>query len=280
MRTRSLSLALLVVASTAAAAQQPRVVAQMRGLRMSVEDFSRTLVGMRGGDYTTTLRTLTPQGQREILDGLVDDRLFAQAARDDGFDRDPAVAFDVEQAAAAVLAQRYRAALQARLAPTDAEIRAYYAAHPSEFVSAKRVKASHVLVATEAEALEVRAAIAAGAAFGDIARTTSIDTQTRLTGGALNWIQRGVMSKSFEDAVFALPVGALSVPLKSPFGFHIVRVEAIDVPQAPPLDAVADRVRTVMIDERLAQQRATLAQRYEARVHQDVLDTLSRPSSR
>lgn len=197
-----------------------------------------------------------------------------------GWNREPDVAFDAEQAAARVVAQRYREALRVRLAPSDLELRQFYAANASRFVSVARVKASHVLVATEAEAVDVRAAIGSGAAFDEIARARSIDAQTRDAGGALNWIQRGAMAQAFEDAVFALPVGTLSAPLKSPFGFHIVRVEAIDAPQIPPLDAIADRVRASMVDERLAQQRATLAQRYDARVHQDVLDTLSRPSSR
>jgi parvulin-like peptidyl-prolyl isomerase len=113
-----------------------------------------------------------------------------------------------------------------------------------------------------------------------LARTRSIDAQTRNDGGRLGWLQRGVAARDFEAAVFALPVGVTSAPIASPFGFHIVRVEAVDAPQAPPFDAIADRVRAALIDERLAQQRATLAQRYDVRVHQDVLDTLSRPSSR
>ena len=162
-------------------------------------DFSRALVAMRGSDYSTTLKTLTPDGPaRDPRRARRRPPVRPRGPRRGIRSRSRPCSSTSSRRRQRSSPQRYRTALRARLAPTDAEVREYYAAHVSRFVSVARVKASHVLVATGGRGQRRARRPRGWRAFDTIARTRSLDTQTRAAGGDLNWIQRGVMSKEFE----------------------------------------------------------------------------------
>ncbi len=124
----------------------------------------------------------------------------------------------------------------------DAEVRKYYEEHRAE---GERVKARHILIRTagapmpvrpgqkelsDAEALakvqELRKKIEAGAKFEDVAREESDDTTSGANGGDLGFFGHNQMVQPFEQAAFALQPGELSQPVKSPFGYHLIKVEA------------------------------------------------------
>lgn len=87
-----------------------------------------------------------------------------------------------------------------------------------------QVRASHILVETEALALEIRASLMAGEAFESLAEIHSKDAQTGQVGGDLGYFPRGMMVAPFDEAAFSLPVGEISEPVQSDFGFHIIKV--------------------------------------------------------
>jgi foldase protein PrsA len=91
-------------------------------------------------------------------------------------------------------------------------------------VEEDQVHAAHILVDTEEKGKEVLAKLAAGSAFTDLAKTYSIDTGSKDSGGELGWFPKGVMVPEFEDAAFALKVGENSQLVKTEFGYHIIRV--------------------------------------------------------
>jgi parvulin-like peptidyl-prolyl isomerase len=124
----------------------------------------------------------------------------------------------------------------------EADVRKYYEAHKAEF---EQVHARHILIRmqgsqlavkpgqkdlTEAEALakaqDLRKRIQAGADFAELARQESDDTGTGAKGGDLGFFHRGQMVPSFEQAAFAMQPGDLSEPVKSPLGYHLIKVEA------------------------------------------------------
>lgn len=88
-----------------------------------------------------------------------------------------------------------------------------------------QVSARHILVEDEATAAEVKAKLDAGEDFAALATQYSKDTGSVSTGGDLGYFARGVMVAEFEEAAFTLPVGAISDPVQSSFGFHIIKVE-------------------------------------------------------
>ena len=120
-------------------------------------------------------------------------------------------------------------------AVTDTDIRSYYDAHKAEFDRPGRAVLSIVsisrrpLAADTAETLQkviaLRDEIANGARLEDVAQRESDDTVSALKGGDLDRSTRGTYVKQFDDAVFSLPVGRLSQPIKTEFGYHLLRVD-------------------------------------------------------
>ena len=87
----------------------------------------------------------------------------------------------------------------------------------------KEVRASHILVQSESEAQKVIQQIKGGASFEDIAKKVS-KCPSGKDGGDLGYFGRNRMVKPFEDAAFNLDVGQLSAPVKTQFGYHVIKV--------------------------------------------------------
>ncbi len=85
------------------------------------------------------------------------------------------------------------------------------------------VKASHLLVATEEEANKLREEIMSGKAFADVAAEVSI-CPSGANGGDLGYFCRGEMVKEFEDAAFSMEVDEISMPIKTDFGYHLIKL--------------------------------------------------------
>lgn len=106
---------------------------------------------------------------------------------------------------------------------TDSEALKYYNDNKSQF---EVVKASHILVSDEKTANEIYDKLMKGANFADLAKQYSIDTSTKDNGGELGEFARGTMVQEFEDAAFALKPGEISKPVKTQYGYHIIKSEA------------------------------------------------------
>ena len=108
---------------------------------------------------------------------------------------------------------------------SDADVKAYFDKNHATLDKPAQVRARHILVADEATANAVEAKLKAGGNFADLAKQYSTDPSTKDKGGELGFFGVGQMVKPFSDAAFSLPVGAISAPVKSPFGWHIINVE-------------------------------------------------------
>jgi peptidyl-prolyl cis-trans isomerase C len=102
--------------------------------------------------------------------------------------------------------------------------------------------AAHILVATQEEADKLKADLAAGADFAELAKANSTDTGSGAAGGDLGWFGLGAMVKPFEDAVVAAKVGEVSGPVQSEFGFHLILVKETRVAANPTLDQIRDEL--------------------------------------
>ncbi|MGE0629326.1 MAG: peptidylprolyl isomerase, partial [Hyphomicrobiaceae bacterium] len=108
---------------------------------------------------------------------------------------------------------------------TDAEARRSFDSQVAGSVGQVQVKVRHILVDSEDKAKEVVEKIAHGAEFSDMARQYSKDPGSRDNGGNLGYFGRGQMVPQFEEAAFKLAPGEFSQPVKSQFGWHIIRVD-------------------------------------------------------
>ncbi|MCR8724428.1 peptidylprolyl isomerase [Frigidibacter sp. ROC022] len=109
--------------------------------------------------------------------------------------------------------------------------------------------ASHILVKTEDEAKAIVEELRNGADFAAIAKEKSLDPGSGANGGELGWFGKGMMVPEFENAVTGLEIGAISDPVKTQFGWHVIKVNDTRVKEAPTLDEVRDELTAQIRDE-------------------------------
>ena len=156
---------------------------------------------------------------------------------------------------------------------TDPEIELYYSQNQYRFEQPERVKLRHILFMTTDESEEeteearrkaedVLEQLRAGADFEELAREHSEDPGNADNGGDLGWVTRGDMVPEFEDAGFALQIGELSAaPVKTDFGFHLIRLDDRQSGSIKPLSEVREVIRTDLVAERSQGDRYALMER-------------------
>ena len=153
----------------------------------------------------------------------------------------------------------------------DTRINDYYNNSKDQFKVEKRVKARHILITfppdadeqaeadVKEKALSILKEIKGGGDFADLAKKYSQDPSSAVNGGDLGYFSRGQMVKPFEDAAFALKEGELSEPIKTQFGYHIIKVEKIEDERTRPLSEVReDIIKSLKTTEAREKARAEL----------------------
>jgi len=117
-------------------------------------------------------------------------------------------------------------ALSKDITITPNQIKDYFTKNHAAFDKPEQVKARHILVPDLATANKIEAQLKANPNdFASLASKYSTDPGSKDKGGDLGWFRRGQMVPAFDKVAFTLPVGAISSPVKSPFGYHIIQVE-------------------------------------------------------
>ena len=221
------------------------VAAALRGLPAHVREQARS----------------NPKTATQLLEIILVNRVLAKEARELGIDRQPEVVAELHQVDEKALAIRRMEALDASLAIPDYAKAAQeqYQVNKAKYLEPEQIEAAHVLIATsnehsEAEALklaqEVRAKALAGTDFAELAKEYSADLGSKSKGGDLGFFGRGRMVKPFEEAAFALPeIGAISEPVKTSFGYHVIKLLA----RKPGRQRSFDEVKDSIIDPMRAQ---------------------------
>lgn len=172
--------------------------------------------------------------------------------------------------------------LQPRVAVTDRDLETFYNANTTDFAQGEQACASHILVKVkqeeageghpEAEAKTIAegalAQVKAGADFATVAKALSEDQGSGPNGGDLGCFERGRMVPEFENAAFSLGAGQISDLVKSSFGFHIIKLNALTPESTQPFAQVKERIRQqltsqklrALIDEKSQAMAAALAQ--------------------
>ncbi len=132
--------------------------------------------------------------------------------------------------------REYRSGLRQSAIISDSVIDAYFERQAlqravglsllSEGNTVPFVNARHILVETEAQALDIIEALNNGESFADLARALSQDTGSGAAGGELDWATAGTYVEAFRDATLSLPLGEISAPIQTEFGYHIIQVRA------------------------------------------------------
>ena len=170
---------------------------------------------------------------------------LAREARAAGLHHDPQTAAAINDAASRILARRW---LDSKLdgVADEARVRDHYEHHPQLYthrVVHVRQMAFHTRADARARALRAYARVKAGESFGAVARETSEDAVSAARGGDMGPIREGTIDDSFFESAAATPVGHVSPPFETPFGFHIVEPIAAPSTQREPLEEVRGQIR-------------------------------------
>jgi foldase protein PrsA len=156
---------------------------------------------------------------------------------------------------------------------TDAQIKDYFNKNHASFDTPAQVQARHILVADLATAQKVEADLKAGKDFGAEAEKYSMDPGSKEKGGELGLFRRGQMVPAFDQAAFSLPVGQISQPVHSSFGYHIIQVEK----RTPDTKATLASTQERIADLLRQQQEAPLIQPFLTGLQQKANIQVSDP---
>lgn len=236
---------------------EERVLATVGGMAVTERDVTQFLasLGQRGQAYNN------PEGRAAILEELINRKLFLLEASRNLFEAEPAFKAQLKQAKESLLINYAIEKATSQATVKEEEITAFYEENRDRLGGGERLVASHILVESEEQAAALREKIVAGEiSFEDAARAHS-SCPSREQGGSLGEFGRGQMVPEFEEACLALQPGELSAPVKTQFGYHLIRLDDKKEAAVPALAEVKEEIRATLLREK--QQKA-----YQSKVNQ------------
>ncbi|MGD9568553.1 MAG: peptidylprolyl isomerase [Sedimentibacter sp.] len=162
-------------------------------------------------------------GRKKLVDELVMHELMYSDAIEKNLENEEEFVAVMENMKKSMLQQYSLRKLFNEIKVSDEEIKDFYEKHKDTFITDEMVSASHILVDTEEKANEILEDITDGLSFEDAASQYS-SCPSKQAGGALGQFGRGQMVQEFEDAAFSMNAGEISAPVKTQFGYHIIKV--------------------------------------------------------
>ena len=201
---------------------------------------------------TASGRQVTPEIQAQIKDEVVMREVFMQEAQVRGLDATPDFKVQMELARQTILIRSLFADYQKKNPISDDDIKAEY----DKFAAAnsgKEYKARHILVEQEDKAKAIIAQLKKGGKFEDIAKKESKDPGSGKNGGDLDWANPSNYVKEFSEALIGLQKGKMTdTPVKTQFGYHIIRLDDTRDAKLPKFDEVKPQVAQQMQQQRMA----------------------------
>ncbi|MHB8172829.1 MAG: peptidylprolyl isomerase, partial [Nitrospirota bacterium] len=236
-------------------AKKPETVATVNGEKITSDTIDMIL---QQGASQGMAQPNNPEIKKTILNKLIDMSLFSQAAEKAGLkkDADYKQAVDMMKKQEGLFKKQVLSTLYLRKKAFDSvkvtpdEIKNFYDKNKDQFKVGEQVKASHILVATEAEAKAIKAKLDKGASFERMAKEKSTDPSAS-RGGNLGWFGKGMMDPDFEKAAFSLKkVGDISEPVKTKFGWHIIKLTGKKAASVRPLDQVKAAIEQKLMQDK------------------------------
>jgi peptidyl-prolyl cis-trans isomerase C len=221
-----------------------QVVARINGT-----DITRQEVIASAADLPDQIRSQIDLVFPQLLNRYIGLKLLSDKGRAENLAEDPEVKklmSDYEtQAIRQVYVTRY---LGQQV--TDDAVKARYEKKLKDNPPPEEVRAAHILVKTEDEAKAIIEQLKDGGDFAALAKEKSTDKGSGANGGELGWFAKDVMVKEFADAAFAMKVDEFSqTPVKSQFGYHIIKLEERRTQPAPTLDSQREQIRAELSEE-------------------------------
>ncbi len=232
--------------------------------KIDADEITAGDVEVASEDLEQSMASMTePQRRDYALNYLIDLKLAAKAAEKDKLGESEQFKKRLEylkdRALMEELLQR-----EAKAAVTEERLRKLYDDTAKNLKPEEEVRARHILVKTEDEAKKVEERLAKGEDFAKVANEVSTDPGSGKQGGDLGFFGRGQMVPVFEETAFKLEPGKVSPPVKSQFGWHVIKLEEKRTRPVPPFEQVRPQIENYVV--RTSQQDLVLKLRNEAKV--------------
>ena len=234
-----------------------RVLANVAGKPITEEDVNRFIMAMgrNGQAYNNA------QGRAAVLEQLIAQRLFLLDAQRNLFEREQAFKDQLAAVKEQLLMEYAISKCVESVRVTEEDVRGYYDSHKDEMNEGETVNASHILVDSEEKATELLNAINAGEiSFEDAARDNS-SCPSSAQGGNLGDFGRGQMVPEFDTACFEMEEGEVRGPVKTQFGYHLIRLN-----KKNPAEALSYNDVRAQLYEQLTREKQQAA--YQSKINQ------------
>lgn len=239
-----------------------KYVASINGLKISKDELHDELVANYGTDVLQSLvnqkmiemeikkegikvpRTDVDEEVEKYKEGYGGEAAFKRALKASGIK-----AADFENNIKEYLA--LKKLMEKRITITEKEMQSYFNENKDQFEQKEQVTASHILVKDKASANHVVKKLSEGENFAALAGKYSTDEMTSASGGNLGTFGRGETVKELEDAVFSMKVREISAPVKTEYGYHIIKLEGKIKAKKADYEAVKDKIRSTLFESKM-----------------------------
>lgn len=223
-----------------------KVLASVNGKAITEADVDAFIAGMgqRGQAYQN------PQGKAMVLEQLINKSLLVLDATRNLYERDPEFKAQLARVKEDLLANYAIEKAVRDVRVKDDELQKYYDDNKEQFVAGATVNASHILVDSEDKANEILAKINAGEiTFEDAAKQFSSCPSAK-EGGSLGDFSRGQMVPEFDEACFSMEIGEIRGPVKTQFGYHLIRLNSKGEEKAYSFAEIKEQLREKLLADK------------------------------
>lgn len=260
-----LFLSLLLLAACSRSKEE--IVAKVGPMTITQSEFGRKLSDVAQG-YENYV--LTPSGRRQFLDVLIREKMVLAAAQESGVSSSEEFKEEMERLRAEqeerlregreyLMTRLWLEDLRKKgvLAVSEEDIRDYHRRHPNE------VEMRHILLGTSAEAEAVAKRARAGASFAALAKEKSLDGSTALDGGRMQSALFGEIIPDLEEIVFRMRPGEIGGPIKSKFGYHVIRKDGV---KKIPIERAGARIARMLEKQKLDRYLQSIQEKFPVEV--------------
>lgn len=228
--------------------EQPKVLARVGGKAITSQDVDAAIaaMGQRGQNYQT------PKGREIVLDQLIGHQLILMDAKRNLMDREPAFQNELNRMKDELLTSYALEKITSKITVTDDEAQKFYDENPDMFNAGETFNASHILVDTEDEANRILSQLNAKELTFEEAAKANSKCPSAAEGGSLGDFGKGQMVPEFEQACEKLAPGEISCPVKTQFGYHLIRLNSKGEAKPMNFADVKEQIKGYLVGQKQA----------------------------
>ncbi|WP_333859579.1 peptidylprolyl isomerase [Clostridium sp.] len=191
----------------------------------------------------------TDEGRKQLLDEMISFELFYNYGKEIELEKNKDYLVKLEMAKKELLIQETISKIMENIKVSNKEVEDYYTSNKSMYKKPENVTAKHILVDSFEKATQISNEIEKGLSFEDAAKKYS-SCPSKSEGGNLGTFTKGQMVPEFEAAAFQLEIGVLSKPVKTQFGYHLIKVENKEKDSIKSFDEVKNAIENGLLQEK------------------------------